>query len=171
MTLDHKAAYLNARMTGPPVEMMLSPEVAQILCELDSTNRRFLRRDKRIAVRLKKALYGCIQSAVLWYKELASTLDGMGFQRNPYDVCSFQRVNEGATDRVLVYVDDLFITSKTELTLKAIADSLKSKYGGVTSTTGQEHNFLGIHWDFRIAGQVSLSMDGYVKDIISKYCQ
>ena len=120
-------------------------------------------------MRLKKALYGCIQSAVLWYKELASTLEGMGFQRNPYDVCSFQRVNEGATDRVLVYVDDLLITSKNELTLNSIADSLKSKYGGVTSTTGQEHNFLGIHWDFRIAGQVSLSMDGYVKDIMSKY--
>ena len=169
MTLDHKAAYLNARITGPPVEMMLSPEVAQILCELDPTNRKFLRRDKKIAVRLKKALYGCLQSAVLWYKELASTLERMGFQGHPYDVCSFQRLNEGITDRIIVYVDDLFITSKTERTLKAIADSLKSKYGGITSATGAEHNFLGIHWGFRIAEQVSLSMDGYVKDIMCKY--
>jgi hypothetical protein len=111
MTLDHKAAYLNATMSGPPVEMMLSAEVAEILCKLDPTNNKFLRRDRRIAVRLKKALYGCIQCAVLWHKELASTLTAIGFAANPYDICSFQRVRDNTTDRVLVYVDDLFITS------------------------------------------------------------
>jgi Reverse transcriptase (RNA-dependent DNA polymerase) len=107
MTLDHKAAYLNATMSGPPVEMMLSAEVAEILCRLGPTNNKFLRRDRRIAVRLKKALYGCIQSAVLWHKELASTLTAIGFAANPHDICSFQRVRDNTTDRVLVYVDDL----------------------------------------------------------------
>lgn len=60
-------------------------------------------------------------------------------------------------------------SSRLQSTLKSIADSLKSKYGAVTSTTGLEHNFLGIHWDFREAGQVSLSMVGYVNEIINKY--
>jgi hypothetical protein len=120
-------------------------------------------------VRLKKALYGCIQSAVLWYNELASALEEMAFQKNPYDICSFTRVRGDTTDKILVYVDDLFITSKDEDTLVAISDTLKAKYGAITSTIGREHNFLGIHWDFRTNGQVSLSMDGYVKDIVSKY--
>jgi hypothetical protein len=93
MTLDDKAAYLNATMTGTPVEMTISPEVAEILCNLDPTNKGFLRRDKKIVVRLKKTLYGCIQSAVLLYNELASTLEGMGYTKNTYDVCSFQRFN------------------------------------------------------------------------------
>jgi hypothetical protein len=87
MTLDHKAAYLNAEMRGPRVDMLLTPEVAEILCKLDLKYRRFLRPDKKIAVKLKKALYGCIQSAVLWYQELASTLHEMGFRENPYDIC------------------------------------------------------------------------------------
>ena len=84
MTLDHKAAYLNAKMLGPPVEMMLSPEVAEILCGIDTKYLQFLRPDKKIAVRLKKALYGCVQSAVLWYNELTSTLEELGYRRNPY---------------------------------------------------------------------------------------
>jgi Reverse transcriptase (RNA-dependent DNA polymerase) len=87
MTLDHKAAYLNATMEGPPVEMLISPEVVEILCEIDTSYKRFIRPDNKIAVRLKKALYGCVQSAMLWYIELTATLEGMGFQRNPYDTC------------------------------------------------------------------------------------
>jgi hypothetical protein len=35
MTVDHKAAYLNADMQGPPVEMMLNSEVTDILCQID----------------------------------------------------------------------------------------------------------------------------------------
>ena len=70
---------------------------------------------------------------------------------------------------ILVYVDDLFITSKDEEVLTFIADTLKKKYGGVSANTGLQHNFLGIHWDFKEQGQVTLSMDGYVKDVIRKY--
>jgi hypothetical protein len=67
MTLDHKAAYLNAAMKGPEVIMLLTPDVSSLLIELDSSYTQYLRPDRKIAVRLKKALYGCIQSAVLWY--------------------------------------------------------------------------------------------------------
>ena len=31
------------------------------------------------------------------------------------------------------------------------------------------HDYLGLHWDFTIAGQVSLSMKDYLEDIVSKY--
>ena len=68
-----------------------------------------------------------------------------------------------------MYVDDLFITSKQEHVLTSIATTLKKKYGAVTSNMGLEHNFLGIHWDFRVPGQATLSMDGYIRDIIRNY--
>ena len=78
----------------------------------------------KIIVRLKKALYGCVQSAVLWYNELKSTLVRIGFKENPYDVCSFTRSRAESIDRILVYVDDLFITSDTEQVLDDIDDTL-----------------------------------------------
>ena len=168
MTLDHKAAYLNATMRGPRVDMLLTPEVAEIMCRIDSKYRKFIRPDRKITVTLKKALYGCIQSAVLWYQKLASTLEGIGFRSNPYDICSFIRVRCDTTDKILVYVDDLFITSKDKSVQTAISDTLKERYRAVTNTTGLEHNFLGIHWDFRVPGQASLYgwlCEGYYEQV------
>ena len=111
MTFDHKAAYLNAEMRWPPVDMLLTSEVAAILCKLDSSHKSVLRRNGKIGRRLKKALYGCIQSGVLWNQELATTLREMGFHENPYDICSFRRVRGDTIDKILVFVDKLFITS------------------------------------------------------------
>ena len=60
MTLDHTAAYLNAKMTGQIVDMMLSVEVTDMLCEVDPMNKQYVRPNGKIYVRLKKALYGCV---------------------------------------------------------------------------------------------------------------
>jgi hypothetical protein len=38
-------------------------------------------------VRLIKAFYGCVKSALLWYKLFSGTLQKMGFVLNPYDRC------------------------------------------------------------------------------------
>lgn len=65
MTLDHKAAYLNASMVGHVVEMRLGKEVASLLCGVAPEHKKFLRQDGTIIVRLQKALYGCIESAVV----------------------------------------------------------------------------------------------------------
>jgi hypothetical protein len=41
MTLDRKAAYLNARMEGPPVTMLLDPGVASFLCSMNTEYKKF----------------------------------------------------------------------------------------------------------------------------------
>ena len=74
-----------------------------------------------------------------------------------------------ATDRILVYVEDLFITSDGDAVLDDIDAKLRSKYGGVTSKKGQLHEYLSIKWDFTEPGQVSLSMEGYINDIFAKH--
>ena len=66
-------------------------------------------------------------------------------------------LHEGSIDKIFVYVDDLFITSKGEDTLQTIADELGAKYPTVTVKTGLQHDFLEIHWDFGTKGQASLS--------------
>ena len=74
------------------------------------------------------------------------------------------RSRAGSIDRILVYVDDLFITSDSEKELDRIAAALRAKYGEVTSHKGREHNYLGIKWDFRTRGQVILTMEGFSDD-------
>ena len=169
MTLDHKAAYLNAAMVGHAVHVRLSKEVSALLCKLATNHLRYLRSDGTIIVRLQKALYGCIESAVLWYKELSSTLGSLGFTKNPYDECSFVRETDGRIDSILVYVDDLMVSSKHQSVLTSIADALREKYTDITVKFGKDHDFLGIHWNFGVPGQVTLSMSGYVENILNKY--
>lgn len=169
MTLDHKAAYLNAEMVGHVVEMTLGKEIASLLCSVAPNHTRFLRKDGTMIVKLRKALYGCIESAVLWYKELSTTLIRIGFTKNPYDDCSFVRKTSKGFDSILVYVDDLLLTSKSQDTLTVIADVLRAKYKEVTLKVGTEHDFLGIHWNFETPGQVQLSMKEYVNNQLEKY--
>ena len=51
---------------------------------------------KQLFVRLNKALYGCIESAQLWYQELSNTLiNKMKFPINPYDPCVANKMING----------------------------------------------------------------------------
>ena len=51
---------------------------------------------KRILyVRLKKALYGCMQSAILWYDTFKGCMEDMGFKINKYDPCVSNKMIDG----------------------------------------------------------------------------
>ena len=169
MTLDHKSAYLNAEMKGPRVEMLLTADIVDVLCLMDSSYIQYKRYNGTMMVVLRKALYGCVQSAMLWYREIRSTLEAIGYSVNPYDICVFNKNVKDVRGTILLYVDDLFITSNVECEVKAVSQALKNKYGGVTINLGLQHDYLGIHLDFSVYGEVTLSMDGYIKNILSKY--
>ena len=40
-----------------------------------------------LCVRLQKALYGCLKSALLFYENLVGDLEAYGFKIKPYDPC------------------------------------------------------------------------------------
>ena len=86
---DVGTAYLNAFMPSDDpnrrVHIMIDKEVAKIICEEDPTFIKFLRPDGRLLVRLRKALYGCIESAKLWHDEISGTLKTWGFVPNLRD--------------------------------------------------------------------------------------
>jgi hypothetical protein len=42
---------------------------------------------KALYLRLQKALYGMMKSALLFYRKLRSELKEMGFEVNPYNPC------------------------------------------------------------------------------------
>ena len=56
------------------VHIKMEPEIATMLIEVDPTMIPYVRKDGSIIAELKKALYSCIESAVLWYEELSHTL-------------------------------------------------------------------------------------------------
>ena len=54
-----------------------------MLCEFVLEYKKYLMKDGRMVVKLNNALYGCIESAKLWYQQLKGTLEGLGFIPNP----------------------------------------------------------------------------------------
>ena len=58
-------------------------------------------------VRLLKALYGCLRSALLFYRKLRTDLENMGFKVNPYDPCVPNRIVCGTQQSIVWHVDDL----------------------------------------------------------------
>jgi hypothetical protein len=76
MKIDIGGAYLNAEMVGESVIMEINKEVTGIIREVLPEIAPFVR-DGKLLVKLKKALYGCIQSAKLWYLKLQSVLERM----------------------------------------------------------------------------------------------
>ena len=169
MGLDHSAAYLNAEMKGPVDVLITMPTmVSEVLSKMDPKYTLYVRENGKIIVKLKKALYGCIQSALLWYNELSSTLLDLGFIKNPYDQCVFKRTSANENTIILLYVDDLMITSNQKEVLIKIDSQLRAKYGGVTSTIGHSQDFLGMHFDFGDR-EVAVTMKGYLENLMTKY--
>ena len=81
-----------------------------------------------ITICLDQTLYGCIESAVLWYQELRSTLYSAGFTTNLMDPCVFNRTHNNIQTTITVYVDDLIITSVDVKSMDDVIDILRQRY-------------------------------------------
>ena len=79
-----------------------------------------------------------------------------------------KRVN-GSDISVVLYVDDLMITSTSESLIQGFVKALERKYKTITVHEGRVHSYLGMQFDFSTAGEVAVTMDGYINDIIAEY--
>ena len=61
-------------------------------------------------VRMQKALYSCLKSALLFYKKLVGGLEAYGFRINPCDPCVANNMVGGKQITVCLHVDDLKIS-------------------------------------------------------------
>jgi hypothetical protein len=172
ISLDIGSADLNARMPKDDpnklVFMALAPTIADILIDIDPSNKAFLHPNGSTIVDLDQALYGSIESAVVWYKELSTFLRSIGFEPNPYEKCILNKKHPDGQTTIAVYVDDLLITSVTQAQAEAAVDALRDKYKELKVTTGTVHNYLGMVMDFSDPPYVSINQVGMIEDIIRK---
>lgn len=161
-TLDIATAYLNANIERDDLYMSLDKDASDMLVELDPTYEVCRRPSGRCAVLLKKALYGCLESALLWYRHIHDTLTQAGYTQNQYDKCVYQ--GEGAV--ILVYVDDVFISAIDEESKDRVIKVLKDKYVTVTINQGSNQCYLGMDFNF-YEGTVNVSMKRQIEEVLS----
>ena len=86
---DIPGAYLHSEMPKDKIVLMkFRGQFADIMSEVNLEHKNnivFEKGKKVLYVRVVRAIYGCIESAMLWYNLYVETLKGMGFELNPYD--------------------------------------------------------------------------------------
>jgi hypothetical protein len=85
------------------IELMVktAPEIYRKYISMGSDNKQC------VYVKLRNALYGCLQSAVLVYLKLLADLEANHFVLNPYDPCVANKVVNGKQFTIIWHMDDL----------------------------------------------------------------
>jgi Reverse transcriptase (RNA-dependent DNA polymerase) len=169
VVVDIGIAFLNAKMPqGVPVHMRLDKTMSEYLVGINPKYAEFRETNGTITVLLKMALYGCVESASLWYQNLSLTLKGFGYVRIEIDICVYNKTNEdGEQCTLCIHVDDLLITSVDKSMIDELTDGLRKRYGEITLKHGPQINYLGISIDFAHPGEARLTMAGYVNEIVT----
>jgi hypothetical protein len=119
---------------------------------------------------LKKALYGTLQAALLFWEDLSKFLiEELGFTANPYDRCVVNKIIKDKQCTIIWHVDDLKLSHVRQSVLEDIAKKLNAKYGQkipLTIHRGEIHDNLGMTIDYSEEGKVKFIMQDYVDGIL-----
>ena len=174
MTLDIPRAFMQTnidetihiRLDGPLVDLLIKvePSYQSFVC--------FERGQRIIYTCLNKALYGTLQAAMLFWKELTQfvTVD-LGFTVNPYDLCVANKLIDGKQCTILWHVDDIKMSHVSQDVLESIMKQIKARFGKeapLTVTRGPVHEYLRMTIDFSSPGTVQFQMKAFIDDLIAE---
>ena len=173
-TCDVPGAFMHADI-DEVVHLRLDGEIADLLLKVDPSYSRYAIKEGGktvIFTELSKALYGTLQAALLFWKNLSEFLiNELGFVVNPYDWCVVNKTINGKQCTVGWHVDDLKISHHDSRVVDDILHALNERYGKespLVITRGRVHEYLGMKMDFSIPGQVVLSMPEYIDSLIKE---
>ena len=91
-----------------------------------------------------RLIYGRIESALLWYKILSTTLEGIGFEKNPYGRCVENKMIEGTQLKIVWYVDDNKLSHENPVVISNTVNKTKKIFGDISIVIWNKHAFLGM---------------------------
>jgi hypothetical protein len=179
-TCDIPGAFMQSDMKGKVV-MKLEGVMAEVILKIDPKQyTKFVAKENGkdvIYVILKKALYGTVQAALLFWQNLSTELKKWGFEINPYDFCVANKTINGKQCTIVWHVDDLKISHVDPKVVTTILNLLDSKYGQeivggkrapLTVKRGKLHDYLGMTLDYSEPGCVKVDMTDYVTKILDE---
>ena len=121
----------------------------------------FVKEDGKVW-KLKKGLYGLKQASRKWYDKLSKVLIELGFKQSLNDYCLF--IN--AEVMILIYVDDLIISGKSEEEIVKYKNLLKNKFK-MTDSVSLEF-FLGLRIERNTNG-ITLCQSSYINKLLTRF--
>ncbi|GAX20129.1 hypothetical protein FisN_17Lu131 [Fistulifera solaris] len=167
---DVVGAYLKANMKDFTL-LKFTGESVDIMCKMNPKYEAFVAVEggKRVLyVQLRKALYGCVCSALLWYEMFAGALQDMGFELNPYDTCVANKTINGKQCTIAWYVDDMKVSHVDPNVVTTVIEDIEGRFGKMSVTRGMKHKFLGMDIEFQTNNTVVVQMRDYLQESIDE---
>ena len=115
--------------------------------------------------KLDKAIYGLKQAPRAWYSRLSSKLITLGFVPSKSDMSLFIYHRGGTTIYMLIYVDDIIVTSSSPEAVTTLLADLKEDFA--LKDLGKLHYFLGIEVKEDL-DSITLSQAKYAQDLLKR---
>ncbi len=157
------------KLRGILVDIMckIAPDLYAPFVHVDSKGRKIL------YLAVTKAVYGMIQSPMLWYNKFVKDVTENGFKLNPYDPCVANKMVKGKQLTIVWHVDDVKISSVDKQAVEDFIDWLNKKYsdekGKVTVSRGKRHDYLGMVLDYSVDGALIIDMKDYVSKMLKEF--
>lgn len=148
--LDVKNAFLHGNLTEEIY--MKQPEGFR-----DNTNR---------VCKLKKSLYGLKQAPRAWNLRFDKFLKKLGLKQSEYDRCLYTKINGTTRIYLLLYVDDIIITSNNENEMNILIKTLEKEFK--INDLGKLHYFLGIGIKQTENGML-LNQTNYIRKLLDRF--
>ena len=95
-------------------------------------------------------------------------MESDGLASNPYESCEFSKHwLDGAQVTVVMHVDDLFNTSKSDDNHANFYSCMRNKQKEIKASKGKALDYIGMTFDFIVPVQVSITMDNCERSILS----
>ena len=181
-TIDVSNAFIQTEVKqeeiGKRIIMKIQGILVDMLVQLDTTlygsHVVYENGKKTLYVEVLKAIYGMLQSALLFYKKLKKDLESYGFKFNPCDPCVANKMERGKQLTVTFHVDDLKVSHKDPKVIDNMIQFIDWKYGDeeigkVKATRGKKHDYLAMTLDYSEKGKVKVDMRNYIKSMIEYF--
>jgi hypothetical protein len=113
--------------------------------------------------KLDKALYGLKQAPCAWYSRLSLKLQALGFIASKADISLFIYKKVSLTIYLLVYVDDIIVTTSSPKAIDALLANPRADFA--LKDLGTLNNFLVIQVT-RLSNGILLSQEKYATDLL-----
>ncbi|GJW48148.1 cysteine-rich receptor-like protein kinase 8 [Tanacetum coccineum] len=121
--------------------------------------------DSNLVCKLKKSLYGLKQAPRQWFFKLPSNLVEFGYTQSKTDYSLFVKKKGSSFTTVLVYVDDLLITSNDQIQTSTLKAQLSSVFH--MKDLGELNYFLGL--EVRRSSQgIFISQHKYTRELLKE---
>ena len=118
-----------------------------IMCEVNPEHKKNVCVENGVKVlylRLLKALYGCMESALICYDLYSKTLKPQGFLINPYARCIANFTIQDKQCTIVWYVDNNKVSHLDEEVKTNVIEGISEHYGNLTVSRGKKQRFLGM---------------------------